>query len=362
MNTKPPNRELERVSYWEGQMLRSADFLDIQRVEAERRWWHNRAVHNAYGVYQGFEAKTGAPKAGKSSFIVVTPGIAYDCYGRELFLECAATIEYSSKPIPKGNFRTLLVRYKKPGPRRETHAVAAVCCFCDGKSATGDIEFVWLDRLATRQPVPPQCGVPLGEIRALGIDGGRFTPLIAAPRQRPFSRPRIATGSTIPGNTVWQPWDYSPFGEFFESEVRAFQRQIIEIGVQTTVDTSAAGFTDQGRTQYFAWLEGPFFNPQTLQLVPALLPSLANEALDSFTFRLILMKDESHAGAVEVLAHTIAPKLQLIQASADFAQFAQAQGLYVSWLGCQMPEEYKGPRKIVSCTSKFSTEYERRGR
>ena len=45
-------RKLERVRYWQGQMLRSRDFNDMHAVEEQRRWWHNRALHNAYGVYQ----------------------------------------------------------------------------------------------------------------------------------------------------------------------------------------------------------------------------------------------------------------------------------------------------------------------
>jgi hypothetical protein len=113
--------------------------------------------------------------------------------------------------------------------------------------------------------------------------------------------------------------------------------------------------------QYFAWLEGPIFNSQTLQFVPALLPSIANESLDSFTFRLILMQGQQEF-IVEALAHTIAPRLQLIQSSSDFADFAQQQGLYVSWLGCQMPSDSAVEANQVVCRTKFQTSYERRTR
>jgi hypothetical protein len=46
-------RPLERVRYWQGQMLRSADFRAQSADTAQHRWWHNRALHNAYGVYRG---------------------------------------------------------------------------------------------------------------------------------------------------------------------------------------------------------------------------------------------------------------------------------------------------------------------
>jgi hypothetical protein len=345
MNNKPPNREIERFTYQEGQMMRAGDFLDVQRVADQRRWWHNRAVHNAYGIYQGFEASAIPASVGKPAVIEVSPGIAYDCFGRELFLECAAIIQYLSKPLAAGN-RTLLIRYKTPVSRRESDAVAAVCCFSGGRSSSSDIEFVWVDAPRTS----PQEGVPIFDPAE-----GRFTPLIAPPRRRPFSRPRLGTGSTIPGNTSWQPWDFGGSQDVFS------ERQLpssIEIGVQTTIDTSAAGFTDM--PQYFTWLEGPIFNSQTLQFVPALLPSIANESLDSFTFRLILMQVDT--GNIVEAAHTIAPSLKLIQSSGEFADFAQQQGLYVSWLGCQMPADSAVAENQVVCRTKFQTSYERRTR
>ena len=351
MNNKPPNREIERFTYQEGQMMRAGDFQDIQRVADQRRWWHNRAVHNAYGIYQGFEAKAISASAGKDAVIEVSPGVAYDCFGRELFLECLAIIQYLSKPLAAGNVRTLLIRYKTPVSRRESDAVAAVCCFSDGRSSSGDVEFVWVDAPRTS----PEKGVPIGMLLSADPAAGRFTRLITPPRRRPFSRPRLGTGSTIPGNTSWQPWDFAGPQDVF-SELLPLS---IEIGVQTTIDTSAAGFTDM--PQYFAWLEGPIFNSQTLQLVPALLPSIANESLDSFTFRLILMQVQQEI-FLEALAHTIAPQLQLIQSSSDFADFAQQEGLYVSWLGCQMPADSAVGVKQVVCRTKFQTSYERRTR
>jgi hypothetical protein len=347
MNNKPPNREIERFTYLEGQMMRAGDFQDIQRVADQRRWWHNRAVHNAYGIYQGFEATA---SGSKPAVIEVSPGLAYDCFGRELFLECVAIIQYLSKPLAAGNVRTLLIRYKTPVSRRESDAVAAVCCFSDGRSSSGDIEFVWVDAPRTS----PQEGVPIGMLRSADPAAGRFKRLITPPRRRPFSRPRLGTGSTIPGNTSWQPWDFAG-PQYLLTEGPP---PPIEIGVQTTIDTSAAGFTDM--PQYFAWLEGPIFNSQTLQLVPALLPSIANESLDSFTFRLVLMHQQEFV--IEALVHTIASTLRLIQSSSDFADFAQQQGLYVSWLGCQMPADSAVAENQVVCRTKFQTSYERRTR
>jgi hypothetical protein len=351
MNNKPQNHELERVTYWEGQMLRSSDFLDIQRVEDQRRWWHNRAMHNAFGVYQGFQATAVSATQGHSAVIQVTPGVAYDCFGRELVLECLATVEFSSAPLAPGDVRTLLVRYKKPASRKQTDPVAAVCCFCDGRSSSGNIEFVWSDSPRSS----PEEGVPLGVMRTSGAAQGRFSPFLAAPRRRPLARPQLATGSTVPGNTSWQPWDFA----LPQDPFRRVGLAPIEIGVQTTIDTTAAGFTDL--PQYFAWIEGSIWNPQTSQLVPALLPSIANESLTSFTFRLILMRVQSGVIFAEAFAASTAQQMNLVQDSNDFADFAQKQGLYVAWLGCQMPAKQPFvPQSKFACKTNIQPGHERR--
>jgi hypothetical protein len=347
-NNRPPNRELDRVLYWEGQMLRSGDFLDIQRVEAERRWWHNRAMHNAFGVYLGLQISENqdVPNA-----IQITPGVAYDCAGRELLLECAATILYPLRELAAKEIRVLVMRHKRPATRRTTDAIAAVCCFCDGRSSSGNIAFVWVDE----KRINVEDGVPLGVIRSVGTRRSFFQYVLR--QRRALARPLVATGSTIPGNTAWQPWEYAPPSPLQAVELHLQETTSLEIGVQTTIDTSAAGFTVV--PQYFAWLEGPIFNSHTWQLVPALLPSIANEALDSFTFRLVLLQEEQ-PGEVILLAHTIAPKLRLIQTPDDFGDFARDQELYVSWLGCQMPAAGSTPQQQIVCKTKITAGYEGR--
>lgn len=348
MNNKPPNRELDRVTYWEGQMLRSSDFLGIQRVEDQRRWWHNRAMHNAYGVYQGFQASAVDGNQGQPDVVQVNPGVAYDCFGRELILECRATIQYAAQPLAQGDVRTLLVRYKRPPSRRDSDPVTAVCCFCNGRHSSSTIEFVWTDN----RRISPQDGVPLGKVGGASFNRGRFSGFRTPPRRRALARPHLATGSTVAGNTSWQPWDFTPpltnVAAFFPTE----------IGVQTTIDTSAAGFTQI--PQYFAWLQGSIWNPATVQLVPALLPSIANESLDSFTFRLILMVPESGVIFAEGFAGPVAEPINLIQSADDFADFAQQQGLYVAWLGSQMPAATPFvPTQQNPCQANYRAEYVR---
>jgi hypothetical protein len=47
---RPEPVEIERLRYWQGQKLRSRDFRDQMEMAAQLRWWHNRALHQAFGV------------------------------------------------------------------------------------------------------------------------------------------------------------------------------------------------------------------------------------------------------------------------------------------------------------------------
>ena len=73
--------EMQRLKYWQGQKLLSRDFRDQTSYEAQLRWWHNRALHNAYGVSYGFAVTL------LDTRVRIDCGVAYDCYGRELVLQ-----------------------------------------------------------------------------------------------------------------------------------------------------------------------------------------------------------------------------------------------------------------------------------
>ena len=48
-------RELERVRYWQGQLLASDDLNTQLRVDEELRRLHNRSLHQPYGIAIGLE-------------------------------------------------------------------------------------------------------------------------------------------------------------------------------------------------------------------------------------------------------------------------------------------------------------------
>jgi hypothetical protein len=318
----PENTTLERVQYWQGQKLRSKDFTNLQRVEAQRRWWHNRALHNAYGIAEGMACSL-TPAAAPTG-VSVGIGIAYDLFGRELILERPLIILLPAN-LPQGFLGSisLVMRYKSA-----SNATTAGCWNSSASVSSGTVEFVWMPGLMG-VGLNPSIGVA---IIALKYDGKGLTgpyPGYAPLVTQPMAGPLLGSGSTIPGGTPWEPWTagyvYGLSGDLVPNI----------IGVQTWVDTSAAGFTRI--PCYFATLQGPQWSPKTAQLVPAVFPSLDGESIVGFTFRLFLqVVPFQREGSVELESY-VAPSFRYVTWPSDFLLYAQQRNLCVSWIGCQMP-------------------------
>ncbi len=309
-------RDLERVRYWQGQLLRSQDFNDLHAVEAQRRWWHNRALHNAYGIHRDPDVASAfaATLSGDATFVTVTAGLAYDSFGRELILETDQNVTLLCD-VPENEDFVLLARYRCGVPQSQADDFAAVLCANRGPVRPEFVELVW-KRLASFAFTD---GVPLIAVRIAGRKATRVDLPFPLPITSPLARPHIASGSTAPGNTAWDLWTYTVAG----------QQQVL--GVQTTIDTSAAGFTDV--PCYFAWLQGPVFDARTQQFARTLFASVAAETVDSFTFQFPLV---SPAG--EIISEAVAPPPPpaITYVTADqFSSFAHQQGLYVNWVGSQ---------------------------
>lgn len=306
-------RKFERVQYWQGQMLRARDFRDLEAMNAQHRWWHNRALHNAYGVSEGLAGSL-VPSPSPTA-VYVCPGVAYDVFGRELILERAQTIPLPSDiPQDFSGTASLLVRYKGAAGDLRPDEISKVCWTQCEPVRPGTIEFVWK---LTSNPKPHEgvaiFGVPYTE----GSPEQPTTPYVRI-CTRPLAGPLLATGSTAPGNTPWEQWNSPALGD---------DGVPISLGIETTIDTSAAGFTQI--PCYFAWLGGSIWNPQTLELALTFFPSITDESITSFSFCLSFFA----AGA---FIPDVTP-LQFVEDLDDFILFAQQQELYVSWIGCQMP-------------------------
>lgn len=315
-------RDLERVRYWQGQMLRSRDFNSIHATEEQRRWWHNRALHNAYGIH--LDPPTAQVSTAKPPYfteltpdrtaVTVTAGLAYDSFGRELILESDQIV-----PLPplleNGKEFLLLARYRTEPPNRQMESVSGVCYTNSGPLRPEFVEFVWKHR--------DQCSSSIADGVSLAVltvtDGQKNLTLVPQPSARPLARPQLGSGSTVPGNTAWEIWTSGLEGT-----------EDLPLGVQTTIDTSAAGFTDA--PCYFAWLQGNLFNPNPPTLANALFTSIAEESVNSFIFRIAF--PQAQPGLIQLAAPVAKPAVTQVNAN-SFASFARLQNLYVTWIGCQ---------------------------
>ena len=86
---------LERLRNVDGEMLRSRDFRDRIAYDLELHWWHQRAVHQAFGVASGLDVSD--PQGGE---LTVAPGVAYDASGRDLVLLDQATVDLPTSGPP----------------------------------------------------------------------------------------------------------------------------------------------------------------------------------------------------------------------------------------------------------------------
>jgi len=215
-----------RLRHVRGEALRGHDFSDQSRQDDQLRWWHNRALHQAFGIARGLDVTI------EDGVATVAPGLAYDRHGRELVLDTPRQV-------------------RVPEDAATAHLVI---------SRRGDgVTLCW---------VPADAAARTGGAR-LDVPGAP-----AGVRVRPLTRPRIGRGATVPGSTAWERWSEQS-GE-----------QTLHLGIQVDVDTSAADFT--ATPCYFAQLMGSTWDardPLTL-LVP--FEHLARQRRDRFTFRLLM--------------------------------------------------------------------------
>ena len=255
--SEPDPIELQRLTFQQGQGLRSADRRDQVAIEAQLRAWHNRAKHNAYGVSEGMTVEL------KTTEAVITPGLAYDVRGRELILQKPHRIGFPNAGSAAATTWFLLARYKETSAypsRAETE--------CQRSGAASPFletpEFLW----KLKSDWHPQDGVPIASVivdAASVIGNSAFV----RPREHGLKRRRIMTGATLAGSTEWTAWELSLVG------ARAI------IGAQVKVNTSQSGFTRP--PCYFAWLQRAIDPLLPVQVV-APFCHIGETSFDSFTF------------------------------------------------------------------------------
>jgi hypothetical protein len=309
--------EIERLRFWQGQRLRSRDFRDQAVYEAMLRWWHNRALHIAYGVRYGFEVSL-EEDDGVIAAVEVGCGLAYDCFGRELILQAPQRVRLPDFAEPPARL-TLLARYKESGEFLSKGEVPAGCA-----NPAETPVFSW----KTSQRIEAEDGVPIARLTYETADESERLPALddtfRAPRVRALSRPRINSGNTAPGHTAWELWSERVSSMGGNAVNRA-------LGVQVTIDTSAAGFTET--PCYFAWLQGSLWDQPYIEFFPAPLAHIdeGTASARQFRFRLWMPFILGILGSRARIANQ--------GFATEFLNFAQAKKLHVCWLGIQHKEE-----------------------
>ena len=294
-----PN-EIQRLRYMPGQDLLSRDFRDQAAYEEQLRWWHNRSVHEAYGVRYGLEVSVAAAAAEPA--VEVTRGLAYDGFGRELILPAARTVRVPAGPEP----RLLVIRRRLEGSACSAADLAGVCL---GDPAPRGADLAWLAAGELR----PADGVPLA--RVIYSDGEpALDDNFHAPASRPLARPRLGRGSTVAGATAWRPWSFR------------LRPRFLAPGLEVRIDTRAAGFTR--RPCYFAWLQGAIPFGKTGVYLPVFQwIERSEEDPRGFLFRLLFPIPLP----VEGQATATLRRLLLLLAQRE---------LSVCWLGIQMQADH----------------------
>ena len=117
----------QRLLHQAGEALLRRDFADQAAQENQLRLWHTRALHGAWGTAEGLRVLgllTGERAA-------VSPGVAFDLFGRELVLDRAQRIL-----VPETTDEYLLV-LQYATPDHGCHPVSGPCL--DPFVATGDV-------------------------------------------------------------------------------------------------------------------------------------------------------------------------------------------------------------------------------
>jgi hypothetical protein len=291
-------RELQRLRYAPDQDLLSRDFRDQSRFDEQLRWWHNRAVHGAFGVRYGLNVRALASSADPQ--VVVEAGVAYDSFGREVVLLAPRSLQVPAGPN-ETQPRVLVIRHHGNDGRGASGEVESGCC---SGLPPQQVDLVWLQSQLLR----PTDGVPLARVLY-----GEGQPLLDTefdtPAARPLARPRLGSGSTVAGGTNWEIWDLGLKRSFL-------------LALQVTLDTRAAGFTEI--PCYFAWLRGGLETRFDLDSPPLFLPLYSHVAaatLTGFRFR--------------VLTFALSRSVRSAAAQNLLLSMARRE-LTVCWLGIQM--------------------------
>ena len=85
--------QAERIRYFTGRMMAARDFSDEQRYHIGKARRHNQLLHGS-GVACGLKVKQHDNPECRDHYVIVEPGMAIDCCGRELLLNSETVFDF----------------------------------------------------------------------------------------------------------------------------------------------------------------------------------------------------------------------------------------------------------------------------
>jgi hypothetical protein len=296
--SKAINQHHPRIQFDDDQLLAAQDLQDDRCHADWLRRLHLRVLHDTWGIALGFNVFV------RATHLFVTPGLAYDGWGREIVL-----IDTLEIPIPQGiGTERLVLSVQYP----ETLDIGQPSCNtsvpCDGQNPAQERPtFKWQSPMQLRLGVE----IPLVLIRLnnnqLDLD---------------FSTRRYA-------QTLQRPhigWDTTHFKIANEQELVPYLWKLPgidnPIGFQFQIDTAAAGFVHT--PLYFANLKVTINIPEADLLLNARFKSIDNPATDHFNFRILFLPNSTFGaarGAVRLMTTA--------------RQDSEALQISISWIGIE---------------------------
>ena len=256
---------LERVVFFTGQRLTSADLAAVQRAHRELRWLHNRSLHS-WGIGIGL-AVTG--ERGDST-VAVAPGYGIDCLGREIILTAPRSLAVPAvASAPGGGEATFyLTAVYVPDEDQDVAEQRPGVCLPKGTVRLTEepgLEWRQADQLHEgRELILAQAWIQNCRL-------SRPLSLTARRNARPSQQPYIAAGQTKVGDTAWSVW-------IENQDMRGFE---------VTVDTADARFRSTPR--YVAHIAGDrYLAAQPGPLVAVGLTGIVDATPVRFTMQALL--------------------------------------------------------------------------
>lgn len=301
-----------RLRHYQGQRLIAGDLQDEYDNLSWLRGLHVVGLHDTWGIALGYAVQ---PGPAESNTVLVGPGLAYDCRGREIVLTQTRAVAgpHVGTQVPQGAVYVLVIAYGADLGQRQAGQEWVPCD--DGAAGREQPAFAWRRANTVRLGLE----VPLLAVQIAGgaIVAGSLDQSVRRHAQ-PLARPHIGAGIT-PREQRWVPW-------------RDEQRELL-LGLQTWVDTREAGFV--GTPYYIAGLYMPpaLIEGIATRLAFYLFTSLADAGPGGFWFRLLFALPNDDRFSAFRLNNERLGMFTLAAAATP-----QPPTLQVSWLGVEPVE------------------------